>query len=43
MNLKKKNSITQKDPKSKLEIKIMGIRIEIKNKLEDSYRVLIEW
>ena len=39
----KKNSITQKDPKSKLEIKIMGIRIEIKNKLEDSYIVLIEW
>jgi hypothetical protein len=32
INLEKKISITQKDPKQKITIKIMGIKIEIQNK-----------
>jgi hypothetical protein len=43
MKLKKqKNSIIQKDPKPKLEIKRIRIKIEIKNKLDDNYQFAIE-
>jgi hypothetical protein len=38
----KKNSIIQKDPKPKLEIKRIRIKIEIKNKLDDNYQFSIE-
>jgi hypothetical protein len=42
MKLKKKKSIIQKDPKPKIEIRRMKIKIEIKNKLEDNYNFFIE-
>ena len=38
----KKNSIIQKDPKPKLEIKRIRIKIDIKNKLDDNYQFSIE-
>jgi hypothetical protein len=40
---RERNSIIQKDPKPKIAIKGIRIKIEIKNKLEDNYKILIEW
>jgi len=40
--IKEKKSIIQKDPKPKIEIRRMKIKIEIKNKLEDNYNFFIE-
>ena len=40
--IKKKNPIIQKDPKQKITIQKIKVKIEIKNKLDDNYKFLTQ-